>query len=62
LNSLLGAGLAAVPVNRRNSAGDKVDVLIERGEHLVPVEIKSSQTFNADDLAGLSKWSKYAGA
>ena len=36
--------------------------MIERGEHLVPVEIKSSQTFNADYLAGLSKWSKYAGA
>ncbi|MCX7235265.1 MAG: hypothetical protein NTY26_18085 [Burkholderiales bacterium] len=36
--------------------------MIERGEHLVPVEIQFSQTFNADYLAGLSKWSKYAGA
>jgi predicted AAA+ superfamily ATPase len=46
----------------RNSTGEEVDVLIERGEHLMPVEIKSSQTFNSEYLVGLSKWTKYAGA
>ncbi|NDE74058.1 MAG: ATP-binding protein, partial [Betaproteobacteria bacterium] len=34
----------------RNNTGDEVDLLIEQGDFLVPVEIKSGQTFNADFL------------
>jgi len=46
----------------RNNTGDEVDLLIEQGEYLMPVEIKSGQTFNADFLTGLTKWMRYAGA
>lgn len=46
----------------RNNTGEEVDVLIEQGEQLMPVEIKSSHTFHSDFLTGLTKWAKYAGA
>ena len=46
----------------RNNTGEEVDVLIEQGEYLIPVEVKSSQTFNVDFLTGLNKWSDYAGS
>jgi hypothetical protein len=46
----------------RNNTGQEVDVLIEQGEQLVPIEIKSSQTFHTDFLTGLTKWTTYAGA
>lgn len=45
----------------RNNTGNEIDVLIEQGEKLQPVEIKSSQTFNPDFLNGLSTWASYAG-
>lgn len=45
----------------RNNAGDEVDLLIEKGDQLVPVEIKSGQTFTSDFLAGLQKWMRLAG-
>ena len=45
----------------RNNTGDEVDLLIEQGDFLMPVEIKSGQTFNADFLTGLAKWVRYAG-
>ena len=46
----------------RNNTGDEVDLLIEQGDFLMPVEIKSGQTFNADFLTSLTKWMRYAGA
>jgi predicted AAA+ superfamily ATPase len=45
----------------RNNTGEEIDVLIEQGEKLMPVEIKSGQTFTADFLTGLNKWMRYAG-
>jgi predicted AAA+ superfamily ATPase len=45
----------------RNNAGDEVDLVIEQGEQLIPVEIKSGQTFTSDFLAGLQKWMRLAG-
>ncbi len=45
----------------RNNTGEEVDVVIELGEKLLPIEIKSSQTFHADFLNGLTKWVRYAG-
>jgi len=45
----------------RNNAGDEVDLLIEQGEQLIPVEIKSGQTFSSDFLVGLQKWMRLAG-
>jgi hypothetical protein len=45
----------------RNNTGDEVDVVIEQGDKLMPVEIKSGQTFTMDFLTGLNKWARYAG-
>ena len=45
----------------RNNAGVEVDLLIEQGEQLIPVEIKSGQTFSSDFLVGLQKWMRLAG-
>ncbi|MEY4268673.1 MAG: hypothetical protein RIS90_3208 [Pseudomonadota bacterium] len=45
----------------RNNTGEEVDLLIEHGDLLMPVEIKSGQTFNTDFLTGLTKWTRYAG-
>ncbi|MDP2230719.1 ATP-binding protein [Methylotenera sp.] len=54
-------GLASNLYFWRNNTGDEVDVVIEQGEKLMPMEIKSGQTFNADFLTGISKWMKIAG-
>ena len=45
----------------RSSDGHEVDLIVERGETLVPIEIKSSQTLAADSFAGLHYWTKLAG-
>ena len=54
-------GLASNLYFWRNNTGEEVDLLIEQGEKLMPVEIKSGQTFTSDFLAGLNKWTRYAG-
>lgn len=54
-------GLASNLYFWRNNTGDEVDVVIEQGEKLLPIEIKSGQTFNADFLTGIHKWMKIAG-
>ena len=54
-------GLASNLYFWRNNTGDEVDVLIEQGEKLMPIEIKSGQTFNSDFLTGINKWMKIAG-
>ncbi len=54
-------GLASNLSFWRNSTGEEVDVLIEHGEQLMPIEIKSGQTFNADFVSGLNTWTRYAG-
>ena len=54
-------GLASNLYFWRNNTGDEVDVVIEQGEQLMPMEIKSGQTFNSDFLTGINKWMKIAG-
>lgn len=54
-------GLASHLFFWRNNTGEEVDVLIDKGDKLMPVEIKSGQTFNTEFLAGLNKWMRYAG-
>ncbi len=61
LKSRFNQGLASNLYFWRNNTGEEVDVLIEQGEYLMPVEIKSGQTFNADFLSSLEKWARYAG-
>lgn len=45
----------------RDSTGREVDCLIDGGEAVVPVEIKSSQTIASDFFAGLRYWLGLAG-
>ncbi|MFW6171658.1 MAG: ATP-binding protein, partial [Planctomycetota bacterium] len=40
----------------RDSVGHEIDLLIDRGETLTPVEIKSGQTINDDFFKGLMYW------
>lgn len=40
----------------RDRSGTEVDVIIEQGELLLPVEIKSGKTLTADYFIGLKKW------
>ena len=61
LKQRLNQGLPSNLYFWRNNTGDEVDLLIEQGDFLTPVEIKSGQTFNADFVTGLTKWMCYAG-
>ena len=45
----------------RTSSGHEVDVLIERGEELTALEVKSGQTVAADFFQGLRAWRDLAG-
>lgn len=46
----------------RDSNGVEVDILIERGERIMPVEIKSGKTVVQEFFSGLEKWTALAGA
>lgn len=45
----------------RDSKGLEIDLLLERGEDLTPVEIKSGQTIVPDFFAGLKQWLALSG-
>jgi predicted AAA+ superfamily ATPase len=45
----------------RDSNGNEVDVIVEEGTGLVPIEIKSGRTLTGDSFAGLEKWCSLAG-
>lgn len=45
----------------RNSNGNEVDLIIDQGINQIPIEIKSSGTFNADFLKGIRYWAKLTG-
>ena len=45
----------------RDSNGNEVDLLIEKGIQLYPVEIKSGRTLTNEAYAGLNKWCALAG-
>ena len=45
----------------RDSNGNEVDVVIEHGQKLMPVEIKSGQTVAHDFFSGLERWTAMAG-
>ncbi|MEE9494622.1 MAG: ATP-binding protein [Gammaproteobacteria bacterium] len=40
----------------RDNTGNEIDVLLEKGERLQPIEIKSGQTLTRDYLTSLKKW------
>ena len=45
----------------RDNTGNEIDVLLDQGLTLDPVEIKSGQTIVADFFIGLRKWCALAG-
>jgi hypothetical protein len=45
----------------RNNTGDEIDVIVEDGDRLHPIEIKSGQTVVSDYFSGLIKWRKISG-
>jgi len=45
----------------RESNGVEVDILIERGGRIIPIEIKSGKTVARDFFSGLEKWVTLAG-
>ncbi len=45
----------------RDRSGHEVDLLIDQGTYLSPLEIKSGQTINRDYFKGLEFWRKLAG-
>ncbi len=40
----------------RNNTGDEVGLIIDRGNRLIPVEVKSGHTLTAESFKGLLKW------
>lgn len=44
----------------RDNKGIEIDLLIESGKKLLPVEIKSAQTYRDDHLGNMHKWNGYA--
>jgi predicted AAA+ superfamily ATPase len=46
----------------RDNTGNEVDCIIEQGERLLALEIKSGQTVTTDSLKGLRYWSKISNA
>ena len=55
-------GLASNLYFWRNNTGDEVDLIVDRGDDLLPIEIKSGQTLNADLFAGLDRWRSISGS
>ena len=45
----------------RDSNGNEVDLLIEQGNRLIPIEIKSGRTLTYEAFTGLQKWCALAG-
>ena len=45
----------------RDSNGNEVDVIVDQGTTLMPIEIKSGKTVARDSFSGLDKWRTLAG-
>ncbi len=45
----------------RDSTGNEIDLLLEHGERLVPVEIKSGMTVTSEYFKGIKFWNKLSG-
>ena len=62
LKQRLNAGLRSNLYFWRDNIGTEVDVIIEEGDRIVPIEIKSGQTVTSDFVGPLTRWLKYAGS
>ena len=45
----------------RDQTGNEVDLLVELGQEVLPIEIKASQTYTKDFAAALKKWTTLKG-
>tara|TARA_R110002050_G_scaffold245367_1_gene382967 strand:+ start:35813 stop:36985 length:1173 start_codon:yes stop_codon:yes gene_type:complete len=45
----------------RDKHGKEIDCIIDRGEKLIPIEIKSGKTYTKDFFKGLNYWNKLSG-
>jgi predicted AAA+ superfamily ATPase len=45
----------------RDNTGNEIDVIVEQGARLLPIEIKSGQTLTQGAFTGLRKWLSLAG-
>ncbi|MCP4715666.1 MAG: ATP-binding protein [Deltaproteobacteria bacterium] len=45
----------------RDKTGNEIDLIVEQGTKLLPIEIKSSRTFSTDFVTGLEKWCRLKG-
>jgi len=61
LKSRFNRGLPSNLYFWRDRSNNEVDVLVDRGDRVQPVEIKSGQTLNPDYFGGLKKWLAMAG-
>jgi len=62
LKGRFNRGLPANLYFWRDSAGNEIDVLLDQGERLLPIEIKAGTTINPDYFSGLNKWRALAGS
>ena len=60
LKSLYNQGKRPELYFYRDSHGNEVDLLIKQQRQLIPIEIKSSETFNKDFLKGIQRFRKLA--
>ena len=60
LKKRFNAGLSANLYFWRNNIGDEIDIIIEQGNKLQPIEIKSAQTIAPQFMFGLNKWMEIA--
>ena len=45
----------------RDSNGNEIDLIVEKGTNLMPIEIKSGRTITSEAFSGLEKWRALAG-
>jgi uncharacterized protein len=62
LKARLNQGLTSNLYFWRDQTGNEVDVLVDEGDCLCPIEIKSGQTVAADWLKSLTRWQQLAGS
>ena len=61
LKARFNRGLSSNLYFWRDNIGNEIDLVIENGARLDPVEIKSGRTVSEDWFAGLRRWAGYAG-
>ncbi|MBD3345911.1 MAG: DUF4143 domain-containing protein [Chitinivibrionales bacterium] len=61
IKSRYHAGISEPVYYWRDRSGNEIDLLIDKGQRLQPIEIKSGATLNRDFFKGIQKWLDLAG-